>query len=113
MDKYDFRKSRGIELPQTGLMHFNPKVTLMVLVLLQVFSDGISWEKSINIVEAILKISKTESSEIISRLQHAKFIKFNDNISKIELTKKGKKTITEVELKPNTSDFIDESVLSG
>ncbi|WP_221913044.1 phosphoribosyltransferase-like protein [Streptococcus halichoeri] len=113
LDKYDFRKSRGIELPQLDLMHFNPKVTLMVLVLLQVFSDGISWEKSINIVEAILKISKTESSEIISRLQHAKFIKFNDNISKIELTKKGKKTITEVELKPNTSDFIDESVLSG
>ena len=111
LEKYDFRKSAGIGAFKEGILKLSPKVNLMVLVLLKYLKKDEAWDTVRNIISKVFGISNHEAAEIISTLEHANFIEYNDEMSEVKLTRAGRRTISGVRKIPNISEFIDESVL--
>lgn len=113
LDKLDFRKTEGLSECHTEIMNLNPKVSLMVLVLLKYFKEKVDgeWRVAREIISKIFGISLNESAEIICCLEHVSLIKYSDDMTKISLTKKGRRVISGVREISNASNFIDESVL--
>ena len=111
LEKYDFRKSVGIGGYKKGILKLSPKVNLMVLVLLKYLKKDEAWDTVRNIISNVFGISNHEAAEIISTLEHANFIEYNDEMSEVKLTRAGRRTISDVPKIPNISEFINESVL--
>ena len=111
LENYDFRKSVGVGKYEVGTLKLSPKVNLMVLVLLNYLTKDEAWDTVRDIISKVFGISNNEAAEIICTLEHANLIKYNDEMSKVKLTKAGRRTINGVSKIPNVSEFIDESVL--
>lgn len=111
LENYDFRNSVGIGGSKEGILKLSPKVNLMVLVLLKYLKKDEAWNTVKNVISNIFGISNNEAAEIISTLEHANLIEYNDEMSEVKLTKAGKRTISSVPKIPNISEFIDETVL--
>lgn len=113
LNKFDFRKTEGLSECHTEIMNLNSKVSLMVLVLLKYFKEKVDgeWKVARGIISKIFGISLNESAEIICCLEHVSLIKYSDDMTKISLTRKGRRVISGVRKIPEASNFIDESVL--
>lgn len=111
LEQYDFRMAEGISIENVGVMKLSPKVNLMVLVLLKAFEMSVEWETARNTISNIFGISDYVSAEIISILEHADLITYNDDLSEILLTSHGDSIISTIPKNSKFSEFIDESVL--
>ncbi|MFM0760362.1 hypothetical protein P7J26_09230 [Streptococcus suis] len=113
LEKYDFRKSKGLDFKDNRIKHVSPKVNLMILILLSGFEgrEKRQWDDIVSDIPKIISIPKDSCYEIVDALKRAGYIQYVGDYSEIKLTKFGRSTIAGVKSIPKIDDFIDESVL--
>ena len=113
LEKYDFRKSKGLDFKDNRIKHVSPKVNLMILILLSSFEGGEKrqWSDIVSDIPKIIVIPKDNDYEIVDALKRAGYIQYEGDYSEIKLTKLGRSTIAGIKSIPKIDDFVDESVL--